>query len=490
MATIADLLNTTTTVGLHLVGGRGSNDPVTTVVVVESLESIPDASPGALVLLTPACTHEHASYEFDVAVRQAAAIGVSGLLFAEPTALSPTTTRLAERSGLALLGCGAGTSVAALVVTLDQLTRGDSGTLITRALAALEQVKRLTPRDDLAEILDRVSSHLGTDVAMSDAGEPVVVNGYVRYHLKTSHDDDATRLALPGIAAALSRWQAVMESERDAPEQARTEALSELLIREGAPITAQMMDRLRATGLLLDSTHLAFCISHAKAGVTVDEDLLDRRAQRERVRALASIHLPLHDGWSVAVVEEDVLLVHTETRSRDVGGRTSDPTLAMFITELRRDSPSALWYFGCGTAQPGLNGLQQSAKEARIAAGFSSNQGSPWSITTFDSTGVNRLLAEMGSSWASRRVIAELLAPIDELGPDRAHMSLETLNAYFDARGSLVAAGRLLHLHPNAVSYRIRRIKERTGWNLEDPELRFALHVAVRVRLMHQHPTG
>ena len=490
MATIAELLGTTTTIGLNLVGGQPSDDQVTTVVVVEALEVIAHATPGALVLLTPSCTHEQASYEFDIAVRQAAAIGVSALLFAEQTTLSPTTTRLAERSNLALLGCTAGTSVAQLVVTLDQLTRGDSGTLITRALAALEQVKQLSPRDELAEILARVSQQLGVEVVMSDAGEPVFVNGHARYHLSTPVADDATRLALPGVAASLSRWQALIEAERDAPELARTEALSELLIREGAPVTAQMMDRLRGTGLTLDATHLAFCISLGKSVTGVDEDLLDRRALRERVRSLASVHLSLQDGWSVAIVEEDILLVHTQNPSREVNGRASDPSLQTFMAELHRDSPSALWYFGRGTPQPGLNGLQQSAKEGRIAAGFAASQGTAWSIATFDSTGVNRLLAEMGSSWASRRIIAELLAPIDQLGPDRAQASIETLNAYLDARGSLVEAGRILHLHPNAVAYRIRRIKERTDWDLDDAELRFALQVAVRVRLMHQRPTN
>ncbi len=482
MATIDELLAPITVIGLQLIGGQVPQTPVSEVVVIESLEAIADTTIGSLIVLTPTCTSRSASYEFDIAVRQAAAIGVSGLLFVSPVSLSPTTTRLAERSQLALLGCAPDTTVAQLVVTLDQLTRGDSGTLIARAMAALEQVQDLSPRAELDDILRHVSSHLGTDVRMADYGERVYVNGHTRYHIAAAVDDDATRLALPGVAAALSRWQAMIDAERHAPEQARTEVLSELLIREDASVNAQMIERLRASGLLLDATHTAVCISHERAGMAVDIDLLTRRVERERIRTLASSLLPIHDGWSVAIVEEDIILVRSLTR--DLTDRAQQASLKAFLHELHTEDPSTTLYFGCGTAQPGLSGLQQSARESRIAAGSAATKGIAWVLEAFDSTGVNRLLAQLGSSWAGRRIISEILAPLDHLGVDRASTQLETLNAYLDARGSLIEAGRTLHLHPNAVSYRLRRLKEQTGWDLDDPDLRFALQVACRVRLM------
>ena len=161
--------------------------------------------------------------------------------------------------------------------------------------------------------------------------------------------------------------------------------------------------------------------------------------------------------------------MRTNARSNEASNRTVTKQLDTLVATLRRDSGATQLFFGVGTVQTGLAGLQQSAKEARIAAGAATTDGSSWKISTFDSTGVNRLLAEMSSSWAGRRVISELLAPIDALGSVRSRTSIETLVAYLDARGSLVEAGRTLHLHPNAVTYRIRRIRELTGWNLDDP---------------------
>jgi hypothetical protein len=489
MATIRDLLRPITTVGLHLVAGEVTDADVRAVLIAETLDAIANAPAHSLVVLTPTCTRQSASYEFDIAVRQAAAIGTAGLVFVEPPTLSPTTTRLATRSRLALLGCTPGTAVADLVITLDQLTRGDSGTLMNRALAALHEVENIRLDEQLDDILARASSRLGTSIAVTDSGQAVFVNGHLRYHLSVDAEDDATRLALPSLAAAVGRWQESLDAERDAPEQARTEALSELLIREGTPIPSATTDRLRATGFSLDATHLAVCVSVGTPSVASEDELLARRLQRERVRLIASSALPPAQGWSIAIVEEDVILVLTHSRSRDASIRGVTTQLETLMGFLKADSDATNLFFGLGTAQVGLAGLQQSAKESRVAASAAANEGSAWTVTTFDSTGVNRLLAEMSSSWAGRRVIAELLAPLDALGSTRSQTSVETLVAYLDARGSLIEAGRALHLHPNAVAYRIRRIRELTGWNLEDAERRFALHVAGRIRLMQQTPS-
>ena len=489
MATVRDLLRHITTAGLYLTAGAVSDVEVTSVLIAETLDAIAQAPPQSLIVLTPSCTQQSASYEFDVAVRQAAAIGVAGLVFSDTTTLSHTTTRLAERSSLALLGCAPRTAVADLVVTLDQLTRGDSGTMMNRALAALAETGELRLDEPLDEILLRISKRLGTPIVVADSGEAVYVNGMVRYHLRVETDDHATRLALPSIAAALGRWQESLDAQRDAPEQARTEALSEVLIREGSPIPPLTIDRLRATGLSLDATHLGVCVSVGQSASTSEDELLTKRLQRERLRMTASYELATSDGWSIAIIEEDVILVRTYPHSSDAVDRVVPAELESLVATLRRDFESNNLYFGVGTAQSGLTGLQQSTKEARVAAGAAATEGTAWVMSTFDATGVNRLLAEMSSSWAGRRVISELLAPLDALGTARSQSSVETLVAYLDARGSLVEAGRILHLHPNAVAYRIRRIRELTSWDLDDAERRFALHVACRIRLMQYTPS-
>ena len=68
---------------------------------------------------------------------------------------------------------------------------------------------------------------------------------------------------------------------------------------------------------------------------------------------------------------------------------------------------------------------------------------------------------------------------------DRARSGalLETLKAYLES-GEQQEAARRLRIHPNTLRYRLERIREITGSELEDPETRLNLAVALRVHTL------
>ncbi len=59
-------------------------------------------------------------------------------------------------------------------------------------------------------------------------------------------------------------------------------------------------------------------------------------------------------------------------------------------------------------------------------------------------------------------------------------VSTETLRAYLDSFGDIASAARLLHVHPNTVRYRVRRIEKQLGASLGDPEVRLLLDLSLR----------
>ena len=62
---------------------------------------------------------------------------------------------------------------------------------------------------------------------------------------------------------------------------------------------------------------------------------------------------------------------------------------------------------------------------------------------------------------------------------------MRTLSIYLDERGSLARAAERLHLHRNAVAYRMRQIRERlAGVDLDDPDRRLELQLACRAWLL------
>ena len=71
---------------------------------------------------------------------------------------------------------------------------------------------------------------------------------------------------------------------------------------------------------------------------------------------------------------------------------------------------------------------------------------------------------------------------------DRQHRSelLKTLFSYLNEFGVLEATAGKLFVHRNTLKYRLVRIAELTGWNLNDPEHRFHLDLACRAWLARQ----
>jgi DNA-binding PucR family transcriptional regulator len=59
-------------------------------------------------------------------------------------------------------------------------------------------------------------------------------------------------------------------------------------------------------------------------------------------------------------------------------------------------------------------------------------------------------------------------------------MLVQTLRAYLDSFGDVAAAAQRLHVHPNTVRYRVRRIEQLLSASLADPEVRLVLSLGLR----------
>ena len=82
----------------------------------------------------------------------------------------------------------------------------------------------------------------------------------------------------------------------------------------------------------------------------------------------------------------------------------------------------------------------------------------------------------------ARVLSGQLLAPLRRLRPDQADRLAETLLAWLESADNAGVAASRLHVHPQTVRYRLRQITDLFGERLSDPESRFALQVALRVR--------
>ncbi len=148
------------------------------------------------------------------------------------------------------------------------------------------------------------------------------------------------------------------------------------------------------------------------------------------------------------------------------------------------EAGSEVLFWGLGTEHVGPTGVRTSMYEARSASNTAEAERITRRVVLFDASGIQRLISEVRASVTAGRVASEILEPLNSLANRDA--SLETLNAWLEERGSLKAAALRLHLHPNAVAYRINKISDALNIDLSDADTRFALQLACRVALANQ----
>lgn len=139
---------------------------------------------------------------------------------------------------------------------------------------------------------------------------------------------------------------------------------------------------------------------------------------------------------------------------------------------------------GIGNLANSVGELARSHLEARQALRLTRRAGGRGRVASYRSLGAFRLLLEVQSPEALRRFVDELLGTLLKYAQSRDTPLLETLEALSAARWVRRAAARSLGIHINSMSYRVERIQALTGLQLDDPETRVAISIALRARTM------
>jgi len=135
---------------------------------------------------------------------------------------------------------------------------------------------------------------------------------------------------------------------------------------------------------------------------------------------------------------------------------------------------------GMGQISNDLQAWRASFQQA-VAAYRTANQ---WRLTAplgFWEMGVYRLLSLLVGSPELSKFYYETLGELTDPSPQNDEF-LATLEAFFEEHGNLTRTAKRLHVHRNTLLYRMDRIKEISGIDLDNPETRLAVHLALRVR--------
>ncbi|MER7469704.1 helix-turn-helix domain-containing protein [Micromonospora sp. NPDC000018] len=144
----------------------------------------------------------------------------------------------------------------------------------------------------------------------------------------------------------------------------------------------------------------------------------------------------------------------------------------LLIAEVGADG----WQIAVGRAHPGLPGLAASLDEARNTLDHAAKLGFTTPVLNAADLLVFPVLLR------DRDAITDLVTTV--LGPltnarGGAQPYLDTLTVLFDNQGNYTATARQMHLSVRAVTYRLDRIHDLTGYHPGEPTQRFTLHAAV-----------
>jgi len=147
--------------------------------------------------------------------------------------------------------------------------------------------------------------------------------------------------------------------------------------------------------------------------------------------------------------------------------------------------PSGTCRLAVGSRYPNAWQVAASYREAQFVANLSSLAvGHPAvPVLLFDSLGVYRMLSSVTDPAGIEAFMNDQLGTL--LDYDKRHRSdlLATLAQYFDSGCNIDQAAEMLSIHRSTLKYRLKRVRELLGQDLNDGSTRLDLHLATRVWL-------
>jgi DNA-binding PucR family transcriptional regulator len=126
----------------------------------------------------------------------------------------------------------------------------------------------------------------------------------------------------------------------------------------------------------------------------------------------------------------------------------------------------------------GLTGAAAARVEVdRVFDSADRHPGAIGQITSLDEAHTTVVLDEIVSQVAQR---PRLIDPRVRRLRDEDPLLADTLRAYLDGFGDVSAVAKHLHVHPNTVRYRVRRIEKLMSTSLDDPDVRLVLALGLR----------
>ncbi len=344
-----------------------------------------------------------------------------------------------------------------------------------RLLATSEHEQRDLPAQ-AHDLLERVAARgLRGSASSTAAGQQLEVQPLGARRLRgllllTGRPDDAARSVVPGLVSLLS-LELERRHLRDEPERRRRSALLSELLAEEDPPADRARDMLRSAGLTAERVR----------GVVVEAGGAPGRTATAPAESGAADGAT--DGAGDGAAQEmaaDLALAVPGGLVRVVGGAPGAVIEAVVGEELdirevlARFAPHCPAGIGPATAP---EAVRVSLRQAAGLLAVSRSGGAPAQARQSQAS---RLLLDLGDRRTLHGYADSVLGPLDLA--DHGEELIATLAAWLETGGAWDATSRRLGVHRHTVRNRLDKAMDLTGRRLDDPDDRFDLWLATRIR--------
>lgn len=495
--------------------------------------AFPDISEGELALISMDILRSYDSrITLSEAIRSLSEAGVNAIAVQEP--VTKAAVAVAEQCRVALVALPPDTNLARVERAINKLIVNRSAQLSQRALEIQRQLTTLAAENrELNSLLQIIARAVAKPVVVHDDAGVLMAQVYPN----VSRRSQGGRALLQSVPySAFQSWL-----NRDAPSTQGNivhspigyttvlkvekriagylslvddgETVSEfdsLVLTYGADVCAIELAKTRAIASAVEQARGDW-VQMWLSGTPADDDLLTTRAQQAGFAPDAAFVVTVFRATTQAgaalPLESLLSLIRDDMARRDLNGAVGqyvDVIVALYpvddspagvtrvrgmVSEVRGQLATRIPSGGgvsAGISRPAANlsTLREAYREAKDAISIAAELGERDDTTFYGDLKLYQLLLSLKekSLTSLRRFYDESLRPLTEHDERKQSDLVRTLSGFFESNGNLAKAADDLNVHRNTLVYRLERISELTGLDLNDADNRLILHLALKIR--------
>ena len=162
-------------------------------------------------------------------------------------------------------------------------------------------------------------------------------------------------------------------------------------------------------------------------------------------------------------------------------GRELKAVANKLVEGIMAKAPSAEIVIGLGRPAATPAEWRQSQQQAR-ESWYLGREWRGTAVTYYGDLDFYRLLTKLGGDAEAARFFRKTLGRLISHDEERNAELVDTLETFFVCHGNQSQTAQQLHIHRNTLTYRLDRIAEITRLDLDDPDARFSLQLALKLR--------